>query len=78
MPVEALASVHIYTDSPEPRHSIEISCAGSNGDLMLFGSSSEGSGKFVHFHRLNLAFVAVPKSHVPPQMAICVLFKSAA
>ena len=34
--VKALASLHIYTGSPEHRHITGISCAGSNGDLKLF------------------------------------------
>ena len=54
---KALASLHIYTGSPEPRHSTEISCAGSNSDLMLSSASSEGSGESVNFHRLTSAFV---------------------
>ena len=57
---KALASLHIYTGSPEHCHSTEISCAGSNGDLMLFCASSEGSGEYEHSHRLTLAFVTVP------------------
>ena len=70
-------SQQIYTGSPEPRHSTEISCAGSNGDLLLFCASSKGSGESTHFHRLTLAFVTVPKSHTLPQMAIRVLFTPA-
>ena len=30
-----------------------------------------------HLHRLTLAFVTVPESHVLPQMAMCVLFTPA-
>ena len=45
---------------------------------MLFCVNSEGSGKSAHMLRLTLAFITVPKSHVLPQMAICVLFKSVA
>ena len=60
----------IYTGSPEPRHSIETSCAGSNSDSMLFYVSSEGSSESAHLHRLTLAFTSVPKSHVLSQMAI--------
>ena len=33
---QALASRRINTGSPEPRHSTEISCAGSNGDKWYF------------------------------------------
>ena len=43
---------------------VQKSCAVSNGDLMLFFASSEGSGESAHLHRLTLAFVTVPKSHV--------------
>ena len=50
----ALTSLHIYTGWPEPRHSTEIPCAGSNGDLMLFCASSKGSGESAHLHRLTL------------------------
>ena len=45
---------------------------------MLFCASSEGSGELAHLHRLTLAFVIVLKSHVLPQMAMCVLFTPAA
>ena len=61
MAVMALASLHNYIDSLEPRHSSKISCAGSNGDLMLFCAISKGYGGLVHLHRLTLAFVTVPK-----------------
>ena len=62
------------TGSPEPRHSTDISCAGSK----LLCASSEGSGESAHLHRLTLAFVTVPNFHILPQMAICVLFTPAA
>ena len=52
---KTLTSQQIYTGSPEPRHSNEISCAGSNGDLLLFCASSKGSGESAHLHRLTLA-----------------------
>ena len=68
-----LVSLRIYTGSLEPRHSSDISCAGSNGDLM----SCKGSSKSAHLHRLTLAFLTVPKAHLLPQMEICVLFKPA-
>ena len=54
--VKALASLHIYTGSPEHRHSTEISCAGSNGDLKLFCASSEGPCESAHLHRLRKPF----------------------
>ena len=75
--VKTLTSQQIYTGSPEPRQSNKISCAGSNGDLLLFCASSKGSGESTHLHRLTLAFVTVPKSHALPQMAISVLFTPA-
>ena len=59
--------LHIYICSPESRCSSKISCAGSNGDLVLFCASSEGSGESSHLHMLTLAFVTLPKSHVLPQ-----------
>ena len=74
---KTLTSQQIYTGSPEPRHSNEISCAGSYGDLLLFCASSKGSGESTHLHRLTLAFVTVPKSRVLPQMTIRVLFTPA-
>ena len=43
---------------------VQKSCAVSNVDLMLFVASSEGSGESALLHRLTLAFVIVPKSHV--------------
>ena len=57
---------------------VQKSCAVSNGDLMLFFASSEGSCESAHLHRLTLAFVTVPKSHVLLQIAIFVLFTPAA
>ena len=69
--------LHIYIDSPESRCSSEISCAGSNGDLMLFCASSEGSAESSHLHMLTLAFVTVPKSHVLPQKGdLCAIHAS--
>ena len=53
---------------------VQKSCAVSNGDLMLCFASSEGSGESANLHRLTLAFVTVPKSHVLLQIAIFVLF----
>ena len=47
---KTLAVLHIYTGSPEYRHNTEISCSGSNGDLMLFCASSEGYGESVYYH----------------------------
>ena len=49
-----------------------------NGNLMLFRVNSESSGKSAHLLWLTLAFITVPKSHVLPQLAICVLFTPAA
>ena len=46
--------------------------------LWYFCAGSEGSGEPAHLHRLTLAFVTVPKSHVLPQMEIFVLFTPAA
>ena len=46
----ALASLHICTGSPEPRHSNEISCAGSNGDLYAIHASSLDSVESAHLH----------------------------
>ena len=40
---KALASLHICTGSPEPRHSNEKSCAGSNGNLCAIYASSVDS-----------------------------------
>ena len=37
---KALASLHICTGSPEPRHSYEISSVGANGDLCAIHASS--------------------------------------
>ena len=42
---KALASLHSCTGSPEPRHSNEISCAGSNGDLCTVNVNSECCGE---------------------------------
>ena len=50
---KALASLHICTGSPEPRHSNEISCAGSNGDLCAIHASSEGSSESAHLSRFS-------------------------
>ena len=50
------------------RHSLKFSCGDSNGDLMPFCASSEGSGESAHLHRLTLALVTL----------ICVLFMPAA
>ena len=44
----------------------------------MASASSEGSGESAQLHRLTLAFVTVPKYHVLPEMAICVLFTPAA
>ena len=62
----------IYFDLVWAFVSVQKSRAGSNGDLMLFSASSEGSGMSAHLQRLTLAFATVPKSHdiVLPQMAI--------
>ena len=38
---------------------------------------SKGSGESAHLHRLTLAIVTVPNSHVLPQRVICVLFTQA-
>ena len=38
---KALACLHICTGSPEPRHSYEISCVGSNGDLCTVYMNSD-------------------------------------
>ena len=87
---KAQVSLCKCVDSPEPsplaQNSIKSplesqfkkSCAGSDGDLLLFCARSEGSGESTHWHRPTWAFVTVPKSHVLPQMAICVLFTPAA
>ena len=48
---KALASLHICTGSPEPRHNNEISCAGSNGDLCAIHASSLDSVESVHLDR---------------------------
>ena len=48
---KALASLHICTGSPEPRHSNEISCAGSNGDLCAIRASSVDSVESAHLDR---------------------------
>ena len=40
---KGLASLHICTGSPEPHHSNEISCAGSNGNLCTIHASSVDS-----------------------------------
>ena len=44
-------------------HSSKISYAGSNGDLLIFYASSEGSDQSEYLHRLTLAFVTEPKSY---------------
>ena len=41
----ALTSLHICTGTPEPRHSIEIACAGSNGELCIVYVNSECCGE---------------------------------
>ena len=46
--------------------------------IKCFCATCEGSGESAHLHRLTLAFVTVSKSHVLPQIAICVLFTTAA
>ena len=73
---KALASLHICTGSPEPRHSNEISFAGSNGNLCAIYVSifhmlacSEGSGESAHLQRLT-----VMNYHVLVHMTICVPF----
>ena len=48
---KALASLYICTGSPEPRHSNEISCAGSNGDLCAIHVSSLDSVESAHLDR---------------------------
>ena len=48
---KALASLHICTGSPEPRHCNEISSAGSNGDLCAIHASSLDSDESAHLHR---------------------------
>ena len=40
-------------------HRSKFSCGDSNGDLMPFCSSSEGSGESAHLHKLALACVTV-------------------
>ena len=42
---KAQASLHICKGSPEPRHSNEISCAGSNGELCTVYVNSEYCGE---------------------------------
>ena len=68
-----LVSLLIYTGSLEPRHSTDIPCSGSNGDLL----SCKGSSESAHLHRFTLAFLTVPKAYVLPKMEIYVLFKPA-
>ena len=41
---KTLTSLQIYTGSPEPRHSAEISCAGSNGSGSALAAGSILSG----------------------------------
>ena len=48
---KALVSVHICTGLPEPRHSNEISCAGSNSDVCAIHASSLESVETAHLHR---------------------------
>ena len=52
---KALASLHICTGSPEPRHSNETSCAGSNGDLCAIHASSLDSNESAHLHRYSIS-----------------------
>ena len=42
---KALASLHICTGSPEPRHSYKTSCVGSNGDLCTVYVNSDFCGE---------------------------------
>ena len=61
---KALASLHICIGLPEPRHSNEISCAGSNGDLCTVYLGESASA--ITAHMCNLLCVVSMRQKVLP------------